>query len=499
MADGTTTAISDLAGEVDKKDESWVAKLPAVPIAVVVTTVVIIALAAVTGPVGGILGSTSQSTTNDLSSLVMNQAVDITAVQVQDVLDQPYRILQVTSPDLNVKRAMLTNFNNLRNETVMYQWMSNMMNTSAWVNGISCVSYPNGPPGPFGPNTTFIANYKIRDYPNTAMWVDWSTNGFLVESKFNESTGNYMTPDMPYPIPWNYVLLNTELFKSMFTRPTDTTPEYSWTYNQGVMIASVSRSTLDPTISKTHPIYACSIGFETNSALGTLFESIKVTANSKLFMIDSITGTLLANSVPNSIYWVNETDIYKSVTSWTPTTSNDTLLNKIGQTILNMYGNYSRVPYNNGQTVTVQTSIGDGQQWFINTKYLVRPNNWLLVVAIPRNDFFSNIDAAAKKVLIISVTVGVVGVVLVAVASFLALRPLYKLTKAMELLTKMDFSALEGNILKDRSLISEVRKLQVTFSTMCKAFAAGIRKNKTLITGASGGKASSQTASASKP
>ncbi|KAJ3294162.1 hypothetical protein HDU76_006976, partial [Blyttiomyces sp. JEL0837] len=208
MADGTTTAISDLAGEVEK-EESWVGKLPAIPIAVVVTAVVVVALAAVTGPVGGILGSTSQSTTNDLSSLVMNQAVDITAVQVQDVLDQPYRLMQVLSPDLNVKRAILTNFNNLQNETVLYQWMFHMMNTSDWVNGISCVSYPNGPSGPYGPNTTFIANYKLANYPNTAMWVDWTTNGILIESKFDDSTGKYMTPDVPYPIPWNYVLLST--------------------------------------------------------------------------------------------------------------------------------------------------------------------------------------------------------------------------------------------------------------------------------------------------
>ncbi|KAJ3294161.1 hypothetical protein HDU76_006975 [Blyttiomyces sp. JEL0837] len=270
----------------------------------------------------------------------------------------------------------------------------------------------------------------------------------------------------------------------MINEPMNSEPFYSWTYNFGTMIASVSQSVFDLTISPTHPIYACSIGFENNNALGSLFTSIKVTQNTKLMMIDSVTGTLLANSVKNSIYHVNETDPLKTVTPWKPTDSNDTTTVRIGETLLRLYGNYSKIPRDvNGQTITTQTDIGDGQQWFINTKYLDRPNNWVLIVAIPRSDFFADVDNAEKKVLIISVTVAVVGVILTAVASFLALRPLYKLTKAMEALTKMDFSALEGNILKDRSFISEVRKLQRTFSTMCKAFAAGIRKNKALMNG----------------
>ncbi|KAJ3327694.1 hypothetical protein HDU76_011294 [Blyttiomyces sp. JEL0837] len=148
-------------------------------------------------------------------------------------------------------------------------------------------------------------------------------------------------------------------------------------------------------------------------------------------------------------YWAGKASTSKfdpclGVTSWTPTTSNDTLLNKIGQTLLNTYGNYSKVPYNDAQTVTIETEIGDGQKWLLNTKFLLRPNNWLLVVAIPRHDFFSTIDAAQKRVLVISVTVGVIGVVLVGLASFFALRRLDKLTEAMNLLTKMDISALEG-------------------------------------------------------
>ncbi|KAJ3331995.1 hypothetical protein HDU76_001611 [Blyttiomyces sp. JEL0837] len=251
--------------------------------------------------------------------------------------------------------------------------------------------------------------------------------------------------------------------------------------SQGIMLVTVTIQIHDPKLS-SNPLFYCSTAFEAEKALGQLFVDIKVTEASKLFMIDSATGTLLANSVPHSIFSVNYSDPLLGVSSWTPTTSNDTTLNQIGYTLLKLYGNYSQIP-NTGNTLTVEADVGDGQKWFINTRYLKSPGTWILVVAIPRSDFFSNIDAAEKRIVIISIVIGVLGVVGTAVMSFFALRPLYKLAKAMEQLTKMDFSALEGNILQDRSLISEVRLLQRTFATMCKAFAGGIKKNKSLMGG----------------
>ncbi|KAJ3264112.1 hypothetical protein HDU76_012208, partial [Blyttiomyces sp. JEL0837] len=205
--DSSNTPIADLAAEVHK-EESWHARLPAVPIAVVVTTVVIASLAAVTGPVAGILTTTSQSTTNTLSSLVMNQAVDVTAIQVQDVLDQPNRLMQVLTPDTQLKNALLTNYNNLQKETYLYQLMFSMMNTTQWINGIACVTYPTGT-STLGPNSTFISNYKLVDSNNTAMWMDWSTNGFLVEAKSTPNNGSYGWPILPYEFPWNVVLTRT--------------------------------------------------------------------------------------------------------------------------------------------------------------------------------------------------------------------------------------------------------------------------------------------------
>ncbi|KAI8854008.1 hypothetical protein BC829DRAFT_240308 [Chytridium lagenaria] len=167
----------------------------------------------------------------------------------------------------------------------------------------------------------------------------------------------------------------------------------------------------------------------------------------------------------------------------------------IGKTLTNIYGSYTKVE-NTGQTISRLIDIGDGQNWFLNTRYLAQPSNWMVIVATPRSDFFAETDAATKKAVILASSVAAAGVIIAAIAAVLLMRPLYKLSRAMELLTNLDFSALEGNILRDRSFVSEVRNLQITFSTMCKAFASGIRRNRALAGGTFTSKQQAQSSSA---
>ncbi|KAJ3095724.1 hypothetical protein HDU96_001065 [Phlyctochytrium bullatum] len=490
--DSTNIPIEQLAQEARKDEKKSI--FPPVPIAVLITFIVLMALGAVAAPLGAILGTTSQNSINTLSNTVINQAADLIFVQVQDKLLQPKRMLQVLIQDNTLERAMLTNFNNLRNESALYTLMNNMIDTEAFLSGVSCVTYPNifgrSPNGPFGPNMTFVSSYKVSGQI-WALWMDWSTNGFLMQGLYNSATGNWdRNFSMAYDFPWNFVLLNTAFTQYMFTNPNLTTPWYSWTYNYGVAIASVSQLRTIPRVSQRFPSLSCSFGFETEAATGKLFRDLKVTSNSKLFMIEANSESMLGNSVPNSLYWVNETDPLKTVTQWNVSTTNDTLVRSISSQIKSFYGgSFSGIPRRNTSNL-IEITV-NGERWFANTRFLNEPENWLLIVAIPRKDFFGEIDEANRRVIAICVSVAIVGVALVAAISYLALLPLSKLMKAMESLTKLDFSALEGNILNDRSNVLEVRKLQITFAIMCKAFASGIRKNKALVTGNAVAKTSS--------
>ncbi|KAJ3273886.1 hypothetical protein HK104_004216 [Borealophlyctis nickersoniae] len=99
---------------------------------------------------------------------------------------------------------------------------------------------------------------------------------------------------------------------------------------------------------------------------------------------------------------------------------------------------------------------------------------------------------------------------LAAIIFIMVAYPLAQLARAMKTLTNLDFASLEkSKVLENRSLLLEARtkrsnittrcglyNVQVTFSTMVKAFAGGIKKNKEMMTRttAQGGSASKSTA-----
>ncbi|KAJ3188047.1 hypothetical protein HK101_009266 [Irineochytrium annulatum] len=268
--DSMSTSVADLAKDARKEEEGRGCRLH-VAIAGLFVIIVLLALAAVAVPLGLILGSNSVNTINQLSGTIMDQAVQRLVVRIQDVIDLPYNLLQVTMQSLPLRHALTTNYNNLQNETDSYALLASLEFTSKWINGIACATFPNmfTPPGaPMilqAPNTTFFASYKTAD------------------------------------------------------------------------------------------------------------------------------GTK-----PLALYMDFSTGLYR---------------------------------------------------------------------------------------LILSSSVAVAGVLVSAILAFLALRPLATLARAMEMLTNMDFKALEGDILTRRSFISEVRNVQGTFATMCKAFASGIRRNQQLTRG----------------
>ncbi|KAJ3316188.1 hypothetical protein HDU76_002012 [Blyttiomyces sp. JEL0837] len=251
-------------------------------------------------------------------------------------------------------------------------------------------------------------------------------------------------------------------------------------YTNGWLTSSVTASAQIPSLTPNHVTFSCVVGFDNRISLDPLLTSIKVTDQTHVFLMDADSGLLLSNSVPHTTFAIsNFSDPTIPVTPFTPATTNDTYARDLGLYLKNTYGNYSLIP-NLNQTMSIQTTIG-GTRWLINYRYLDRPSNWIVVIGIPRSDFFSKTDAAQQKALILACVLAVVGVVVTVVASWAAMRPLHTLTLAMEKLTKMDFSALEGDILNERSFMLEVRKLQTTFALMCKAFASGIRKNKALV------------------
>ncbi|KAJ3156085.1 hypothetical protein HDU86_004053 [Geranomyces michiganensis] len=97
---------------------------------------------------------------------------------------------------------------------------------------------------------------------------------------------------------------------------------------------------------------------------------------------------------------------------------------------------------------------------------------------------FARIDSAQKKSIGLAIGLSIGIGMLMALLFALIVTPLRRLAHAMGLLTTLDFTSLhKGDILEQKSAISEIRNVQGTFSTMVKAFAGGIKQNRDLQAG----------------
>ncbi|KAJ3283032.1 hypothetical protein HK104_010584 [Borealophlyctis nickersoniae] len=137
--------------------------------------------------------------------------------------------------------------------------------------------------------------------------------------------------------------------------------------------------------------------------------------------------------------------------------------------------------------VSSYEDVIEGKTWIINLALAnmssyTDTDSLLLVVALPHSEIYGVIEAARKRSMDVAIGISVGMAIFVSGVYLAVVIPLLKLAKAMGILTKLDFHSLENsNILDARSAIWELRKVQSTFSTMVKAFAGGIKKNREMV------------------
>ncbi|KAJ3326379.1 hypothetical protein HDU76_012974 [Blyttiomyces sp. JEL0837] len=198
--DSLSTTVKDLASEGRALEGK--ARLPAVPIYMVVLSLVVIALGIVTLPLGLIITASSQDSISDISSLVTRQAVDGIYNQIQSTMDQPAQLLKIVLNSNLVQSVVTKDYNNLKNETDYFLFLQTLINSTTSVNGINCVTWPGLFPGadetgPW-PNTTFSMSYRSG---NTFIRyvMDWSTGPYAYTRRDCISTfdGGNITSSVP--------------------------------------------------------------------------------------------------------------------------------------------------------------------------------------------------------------------------------------------------------------------------------------------------------------
>ncbi|KAI8807859.1 hypothetical protein BJ742DRAFT_894738 [Cladochytrium replicatum] len=170
----------------------------------------------------------------------------------------------------------------------------------------------------------------------------------------------------------------------------------------------------------------------------------------------------------------------------------DPITANVGAALLATYGGgITKFPYYNMSDLLINGRAyihdfavpSDNGEYWATIALRIRggtTDDFAIVVAIPKSQFTQNINASKTRgtttAVIIACVTSLLGVGLTLIAAW----PLKKMTKNMELATKLDFSMLEGGKFDEGSTFLEIRNLQRTFNTMIKAFAGAIKSNKKL-------------------
>ncbi|KAJ3002978.1 hypothetical protein HKX48_002001, partial [Thoreauomyces humboldtii] len=231
------------------------------------------------------------------------------------------------------------------------------------------------------------------------------------------------------------------------------------------------------------PSHACQVGGILQESLDPYLVDLLPSENAIIFVFDAIgtaayaPGTLLSASVTNaaipadpnySLYGLNLID-----TTWSAPIA------KVGSLLKKRYPDLSKLV----GPIAIKAKLG-GEDWYIGAEQVVVDDaggRWVVVLAFPRSDFFASIDRSITRSIIVIVVLAVVGLVMTFLISFALTIPLRSIAFHMTEATQMKFKFLEDKNIDKTSVVAELSQLQTAFFTMVKAFAAGIRKNASLV------------------
>ncbi|KAJ3284779.1 hypothetical protein HK104_009774 [Borealophlyctis nickersoniae] len=491
MADesGTIAKISDLAKESKFKSKSarWI---PRIPLTVLAPGLVLCALVAVVVPNTVILQQASQESTQFLSDSYLSAMMGDVKYKVLTTVQRLYPSLDAVVDSPEVAASFPNNLDHMETDITIQKLA--MLKKTTGADSVSCLmgrwndGYNNTSPINLNTvNTTFITVLvdPVDKKETVANVKDFRNRTHSSYYKLDPDTLMPLTPNAPYFIGKadQTATYSVRAQLGVPSIPAKTMHYYTLiTTTLGSRLANVARLRF-MAANSPNPTYACAAGIRVDSSWNALLNQSKPSTSSVVAMLSQKNLTLVAssNTFLSNIFNVTGDTFGDAVATY------DNFTLALRDSVYNRFGNFN-MAVGNGFNSYVD-SVDGGEPWIINMSPVnfstyVDTDSVLVVAAIPRKDLFGVIDAAKKRststVIGISVAMGVlVTSVFVAVA-----LPLMKLAKAMGVLTNLDFAQLEeSKVMDGNSLIWELYNVQTTFSTMVKAFAGGIKKNKEMV------------------
>ncbi|KAJ3172275.1 hypothetical protein HDU87_008136 [Geranomyces variabilis] len=485
--DAAETTISELAaGAVDRTSKNK----PKIPLLVLAPSLVIAALAAVLLPVCMVLLLTSQQSTTDLSNSYLSSIMSNTQLKVNHSIDGA-RFASATVGRLPATALAMMDQTNLLSEKPTWQLMGRLFQDQS-LDGVQCYTASFKPNA--GPEISFdtvsftyltVSRSFVPPYSNAALGIsDYHDLGNARQFALNQSTleiingtnalGNDTNGIWPqiYALHWDMTFSNA--IQELLQPVPRMNPFLGYTLNQqglyGFAISQVFAAPTNPAF-----LYACGAVIVVDYNLNNLLVEIAKSSTSAVI-------ALLRNNANMTLLTTSSVELtYAQVLAGN--VSSDDLSQAIRAEVRARYPSIAAIKaQGSGQNFAATVM---GASWIIqvdSVTFTEYSQDVLgLVVAIPRKAIFSKIDSAKSRSIGIAAGLSVGIALIMAVIFALIVTPLRHLAKAMGMLTQMDFAALDnGKILEEQSYISEIRGVQNSFSTMVKAFAGGIKKNREL-------------------
>ncbi|KAJ3192980.1 hypothetical protein HK101_005629 [Irineochytrium annulatum] len=425
---------------------------PAVPITAVVVALLAVLVSSVTLPLGFIVYETSNTVTNSILEKLFEAILFQTATQMEGYYGQIAKELTAVTKSPAIADAFL------HNSQDMSVPMSNVTTPLALalsrfpdLGGLTCVSYPNAS-GAIPTGGKLVQNFTvvaIASQPCSQFGIDaFPTCYFRAYVDFRHGLDVY--GKILHPTDFTDIFYQIYFAGGVFQHWTAT---FSYIHN------------LNPSRKETN------LAGHTN--LNDVLIANKPSNGSIMFILDDLGFMWLSTN--------NDTLTFNTSERQTATENFNPAIATAGRFLTSQYGSMTSLP----NSTDLQTIEVGSTAWVLTTRavtMLPSPQVFQLVLLVPRNDYYGQMENASIKAVIIASALTILGVGVAVLYGYLSSRPLRVMQRHMVQLSKFDFSVLERDQLESTSYIRETRDVESTFLTMVKAFANAIKKNKELST-----------------
>ncbi|KAJ3147655.1 hypothetical protein HK101_002213 [Irineochytrium annulatum] len=453
------------------------------PLYVSIVLLVFLMTALMGSVVGWLTISKSQSTIDDITTQMRLSILNRATQLVNNTLAQCQKILQAKSTNYR-----LFNFVNDPNRT---PWMSDLeiisyhydiaapftylensgvfFQADANGNQSYMAAYPRGRQVYFQDATT---NYNLT----AAAVLGTNADATLKLNQTYTSVRNDWAPNIKWPaLKTNGVVPGQHFWVSPIF-----TPIFK-TFLIPLMWPVWPNSSLGTVTSGNY--YATHFVMTSIKALDDLLQTIEVTPNGVVALIDGKTGRMLSSSLPGISQNGTQPSQFPAIGNPNPLVSASA--SYLATAYNSIDGSIEGIPLqSNGSTQLATTFLSPGGDTvLVNAVWIIdAPSDlkWLFLLAIPSSDFLAVIRATLQQAIAIICASCALSLPLAFLLSYAVTSPLRKLSAAMREATQFDFSSLRNGYLDQRSSVSEIGSLQGAFNELMIKFASGIQANKAL-------------------